>query len=181
MGRERERERAFDWSFQKFLLFFFYFLCTDTCTSQLQIFFNSIKPKKTLLKRKDKIYSSRHDPLSNKLSIWFPSKFIYLGESKVWQYFCNMKHNLAALDAFTEIVKVTNHNGLWDAKLAWYSLLNLPLWPWYPVLVLTWLCLIIEVLTIKAKFLRLSGYCTVINKHFGYFHGIMAQFQTHKA
>ena len=32
-----------------------------------------------------------------------------------------MKDNSVALDAFAEVVKVTNHTGLWDAQLAWYS------------------------------------------------------------
>ena len=30
-------------------------------------------------------------------------------ESKVLQYYGNMRHNLAVLDAFVEVVKVTNH------------------------------------------------------------------------
>ena len=50
-----------------------------------------------------------------------PAQF-YLSESKVLQYFGNVRHNSAAADAFTEGVKVMNHNGLWDAELAWYSL-----------------------------------------------------------
>ena len=33
----------------------------------------------------------------------------YLGESKVLQYFSNMKHNATNLDSFAEVVKLTNH------------------------------------------------------------------------
>ena len=49
------------------------------------------------------------------------SSFTFLGKSKVLQYFVEVKNNLAALDVFAAVVKVMNHNGLWDAKLAWYS------------------------------------------------------------
>ena len=42
------------------------------------------------------------------------------------QKFCNIflmwGNNLAVLNAFAKGVKVTNHTGLWDGKLAWYSL-----------------------------------------------------------
>ena len=37
---------------------------------------------------------------------------VYKSESKVLQYFSNVRHNSAAVDAFVEIVKVTNHIGL---------------------------------------------------------------------
>ena len=33
-----------------------------------------------------------------------------------------MRHNLVAPDALAKAVKVTNHTGVWDVKLAWYSL-----------------------------------------------------------
>ena len=36
----------------------------------------------------------------------------YYGERKFLQYFGNIKHNLAALDAFAKVVKVTNYTGL---------------------------------------------------------------------
>ena len=35
-----------------------------------------------------------------------------------------MRPNLAAPDAFTKVTRMTNHIGLWDADLAWYSSLN---------------------------------------------------------
>ena len=35
----------------------------------------------------------------------------YLGELKFLQYFCKMRHNLASLDAFVEVVKVINYTG----------------------------------------------------------------------
>ena len=74
------------------------------------------------------------------------------------------------MDAFTKVVKVTNHNGLWDAELAWYSpriahqicFYGLeygliihgfrPTWP-YPS---------VEVLVTWAKFLEPSGYCITV-------------------
>ena len=36
------------------------------------------------------------------------------------QKFCNIFGNVV-LDAFAKVIKMTNHPGLWDAKLAWYS------------------------------------------------------------
>ena len=46
---------------------------------------------------------------------------LYEGEWKVIQYFCNMRHNSATLNGLGNIMKVTNHIGLWDIELAWYS------------------------------------------------------------
>ena len=36
-------------------------------------------------------------------------RYIYSGESKVLQYFGNMRCNSAAPDAFSNVVKVSNH------------------------------------------------------------------------
>ena len=44
------------------------------------------------------------------------------GESKVLQYFGNMRNNLATPDDFAEVIEITNHPELWDAKLTWYLL-----------------------------------------------------------
>ena len=44
-----------------------------------------------------------------------------LRKSKVLQYFCNVRQNSTATDTFAEVMKVTNHTGLWDADLTWYS------------------------------------------------------------
>ena len=41
--------------------------------------------------------------------------------SQFLQYFAYVGHNSAALDAFAEVMKVTVHTELRDAKLAWYS------------------------------------------------------------
>ena len=41
----------------------------------------------------------------------------YLVESKVFQYFSDEKHNSTTLNAFNEVVKVTDHTGLRDAVL----------------------------------------------------------------
>ena len=46
------------------------------------------------------------------------------------QYFSNVRQNSAALAAFAEVVKVTNHSGLWDAELAWYSS-STTRWPYF--------------------------------------------------
>ena len=45
----------------------------------------------------------------------------HLGDSKVLQYFGNERHNLSAPFVFTDIVKLTNQLGQWDAELAWHS------------------------------------------------------------
>ena len=63
-----------------------------------------------------------------------------------------MWDNLPALDAFAKFVRVTNHTGLWDVKLAWYSL-NLPLWLW--LLSCYQLCLhLLEKLIVTANWLK---------------------------
>ena len=43
--------------------------------------------------------------------------YIYLDESKVWQYFVNVKYNWTASDGFADVMKMMNSTGLWDAKL----------------------------------------------------------------
>ena len=43
------------------------------------------------------------------VEILFKLLIIYLGETKVLQYFCNLRHNSAAAYAFVEVVKVMNH------------------------------------------------------------------------
>ena len=47
---------------------------------------------------------------------------LLLGESKVLQYSCKVRHSSAISDTFASIVGVTNDTGLWDTELAWYSL-----------------------------------------------------------
>ena len=48
----------------------------------------------------------------------------YMVYSRVSQKFCNilvnMRYNLAALDAFAEVVEI-NNTGLWETELAWCS------------------------------------------------------------
>ena len=53
----------------------------------------------------------------------------YLDESKVLQYFCNVRYNSVAPYAFAEVIKVTQNTKLWDTKLAWYSP-NVTCWIW---------------------------------------------------
>ena len=52
--------------------------------------------------------------LSNILSI-------YYDESKVLNYFSNVRHDSATPEAFIEVVKVTKEKILSDDELAWYS------------------------------------------------------------
>ena len=49
-------------------------------------------------------------------------KWTYLGKSKVLQYFGNVRFKSAAQDSF---IKMTSRTGLYDAKLSWYSQINL--------------------------------------------------------
>ena len=42
-------------------------------------------------------------------------------ESENLQYVGNVRHNSTALNSFVRAAKVTNHTGLWDDELAWYS------------------------------------------------------------
>ena len=41
-----------------------------------------------------------------------------LSESKVLQYFGNIRHNSAILDTFADVMKVINHTGLSEVELA---------------------------------------------------------------
>ena len=41
-----------------------------------------------------------------------------MGESKVLQYFGNMRHSLAALDSFAEVVTVMNHTESDNTEIA---------------------------------------------------------------
>ena len=77
------------------------------------------------------------------------------------------------LTGFTEVVKVTNHNGLWDAKLAWYSLsathhicLNGLEYGRGILSFRSTRTLIVEFFAVWAKFLETSGYWTVNNRVF---------------
>ena len=44
--------------------------------------------------------------------IFFVEDYSYRGESKVFQYFSNVRPNSSPPDSFTKIVMVTNHKGL---------------------------------------------------------------------
>ena len=51
-------------------------------------------------------------------------------ETKVLQYFTNVMYNSAAQDTFTQVVNLMKNSGLWDDKLAWYSLITTcQIWP----------------------------------------------------
>ena len=124
------------------------------------------------------------------------SKVYNLGESKVLQYFGNVKYSLATPDDLAAIMKVMNHIGLCNAELAWYSpiathqIFCYGLEHGFGILGFrsTWPCLVVEVLVIRVKFLEPSGYCTVINctftfgptNIFDYISGIMTQFKLMK-
>ena len=95
----------------------------------------------------------------------------YYGESKVLQYFGNIRHNSTALDAFVEVVKLTKLHWtmrcwIWVLLARFTSMVcnSLKIYGFRP----TWSCLIIKVLTTQTKFLEQSGYCTVINYTFNF-------------
>ena len=89
------------------------------------------------------------------------------GESKVLQYFGNMRDHVAVPDAFAEYIKVTNLPKLWDTELAWYSLSAILSFCQYcleyglrilgsrPL----WLCLVVTVLATRRKFPELYVHC----------------------
>ena len=108
--------------------------------------------------------------------------------------FCNILVTWGTIQLLQMLLKVINHTGLWDAKLAWYSPdathqichygleHKLRIHGIRP----TWPCLIIEVLATWVEFLQPSGYYTTINcaitfcttnVFWGSFHGIMALFK----
>ena len=60
---------------------------------------------------------------------------------------------------FAEVMEVTNHTGLWDAELAWYS----PSATHLKYQFFSWPCWITEILVIWWKFLEQSAYSIVIN------------------
>ena len=112
-------------------------------------------------------------------------------ESKVLQYFGNMRHNL--VDAFVKVVRIMNPNRQWDTELAWFSpsvySLDLPHGLEHSLRINgfrpAWSCQIIKLLVTQAKFLEPSNNCAVINcpftfhtmNVFGCFHIIMAKFE----
>ena len=51
---------------------------------------------------------------------------LYGCESKVFEYFGNVRLNWIALGSFSEVAKLINHTGQWDAGLTWDAP-NLPL------------------------------------------------------
>ena len=101
--------------------------------------------------------------------VWY--HFNYLGESKVLQYFGNVSHNSAALDAFVDVVNETKYTGLWDAKFTWYSPSDTPRICFYGLehelgfydFKATRSYLIIELFATQAKFLEITGNSTKIN------------------
>ena len=78
-------------------------------------------------------------------------------------------------------MKVTNHIGLWVAKLTWFAFMasstaSLRIHCFKP----TWPYLIIDVFAIKVRFLEPSGYCSLVNCHLlcnKYFWLLMAHFK----
>ena len=98
----------------------------------------------------------------------------HLSESKVLQYFDNVRHNSAASDAFTIVVKIMNHIGRWDAELTWHFP-NTTHWICHlgcgfelHAFRFSWLCLFDEVLDTRVKFLESSDYYTVANCTFSF-------------
>ena len=77
--------------------------------------------------------------------------FKYLGESKVLQNFGEVRYNWAALNVFEGVMKVANSP---DTPNDTPRICNSGFRP---------TCMTVEFLETQAKFLKLSGYCTVIN------------------
>ena len=115
------------------------------------------------------------------------------GESKVSQYFGNMRHKFSVPAAFDEFVKVMNHTELRGAEFVWnFPSVTHRIYLYGKGLELrthafrpNWHYLIIEVLTTQAKFFQSYGYCNVINwaftfystNVFGCFCGVIALFK----
>ena len=103
-------------------------------------------------------------------------KYRFLGESKVLQYFSNVRYNSVIPDAFVESVKLTNYIELWDTKFAWNSLRadhrishhGLERRLGIHAFRHSWHYLIVEALAARVKVLEPSGYCAVINYAFSY-------------
>ena len=76
-------------------------------------------------------------------------------------------HSSTATEDFAKVVKVTNHNRQWDAELIWFSLSATHqiciIYDLEHGFIITWPCLMVKVLTTRAKFLEPSDYCNIIN------------------
>ena len=93
--------------------------------------------------------------------------FTYLGESKVLQYFGNVRQNLAVLDYSSEIVKMANHTEfVWYSPCSscWICLYGFEIHSYRP----TWSCSIVMVRTTQVNFLGSSHYSTIINCIFSF-------------
>ena len=84
-------------------------------------FTSSQQPEISLVSCSKPFYLGSQSQIYYHLVCSCATRIIYQGESKVLQYFGNVRHNSIALDVLAEGVKVTSHTGLWDAELAWYS------------------------------------------------------------
>ena len=105
-----------------------------------------------------------------------------------------MRHNSAIPGVFVEVLKVMNYSWLWDAKIAWHSPRTTRRIGFYSLVhglrvihgfKLTWHYLIVEILAnsseISSTIWLLYGdqlrYHVSRKKCFGYFRGVMAQFE----
>ena len=96
-------------------------------------------------------------------AIWYLcsrlTKGYNLDESKVLQYFGNMRHGLIAIDAFAKIQKMMNHAGKWDTKLTFVA----------KIMASESIALSLPDLVWSSKFLQPSGYHTAINSAFTFY------------
>ena len=109
-----------------------------------------------------KIYTN-NDYIASSNIIFSSLATLYLVESKVLQYFGNVRHSSAALDTFTEVVKVANHTRLWAAThlICLHDFGSQPQEPYFYDNYL-----IIKVFVTQAKFLEPSGnYCDWLHLH----------------
>ena len=112
-------------------------------------------------------------------------KLILFGESKVLQHFDNMMHNLATLDAFVKVVKMTNYKITSLSATGRIFVYGLAHGLGIHGFRLSWAFLVIEILATKQNILKLFDYCIMINctftfcrtNVFGCICGVKAQFE----
>ena len=79
------------------------------------------KKKSHKLRKVSQAGAGKYKPVQNTIHFSYFFCLIYLGESKVLQYFGNEKPYWTVLGAFVVVMSVMNRSGVWDAEFAWYS------------------------------------------------------------
>ena len=88
----------------------------------------------------------------------------WMGWVKSLAIFWHCEAKFASMDAYAEVMKMRKPTGLWETELVWLSSSTIRwiiLYSWEHSLTfnfrLKWFCLIAEFLSIRAKFVELSG------------------------